>query len=102
MKRIINARKKYKAFSRGDLKFINTENPKILAFTRTFEEETMLVVVNLSRYIQPVELDLHEYQGFQPVEVFSKNKFPSVKSDTPYFFSIGPHDCQEAIANTGT
>jgi maltose alpha-D-glucosyltransferase / alpha-amylase len=94
MKRIINARKKYKAFSRGDLKFINTENPKILAFTRTFEEETMLVVVNLSRYIQPVELDLHEYQGFQPVEVFSKNKFPSVKSDTPYFFSIGPHDCQ--------
>jgi len=93
-KRLINTRKKYKAFSRGDMKFINAENPKILAFTRTYEDETMLVIVNLSRYIQPVELDLHDYQGYQPVEVFSKNKFPSVKSDTPYFFTLGPHDCQ--------
>jgi maltose alpha-D-glucosyltransferase/alpha-amylase len=93
-KRLINTRRKYKAFSRGDMKFINAENPKILAFTRTYEDETMLVIVNLSRYIQPVELDIHEYHGYQPVEVFSKNKFPSVKSDTPYFFTLGPHDCQ--------
>ena len=93
-KRLINTRKKYKAFSRGDMKFINAENPKILAFTRTYEDETMLVIVNLSRFIQPVELDLHDYQGYQPVEVFSKNKFPSVKSDAPYFFTLGPHDCQ--------
>ena len=93
-RRLINTRRKYKAFSRGDMKFINAENSKILAFTRTYEEETMLVIVNLSRYIQPVELDIHEYQGYQPVEVFSKNKFPSIKSDTPYFFTLGPHDCQ--------
>jgi len=94
MRRIINTRKKYKAFSRGDMKFINAENSKILAFTRTWEDETMLVIVNLSRYIQPVELDLNEYNGYQPVEVFSRNKFPSVKSDAPYFFTLGPHDCQ--------
>jgi len=93
-RRIINTRKKHKAFGRGDLKFINTENPKILAFTRSYEEETMLVIVNLSRFIQPVELDLGEYIGYQPVEVFSRNKFPSIKSDTPYFFTLGPHDCQ--------
>ncbi|RYZ56461.1 MAG: maltose alpha-D-glucosyltransferase [Sphingobacteriales bacterium] len=94
MKRIINTRKKFKAFSRGDLKFINAENPKILAFTRTYEDETMLVIVNLSRYIQPVELDLQEYKGFVPVEVFSRNKFPLIKDETPYFFTLGPHDCQ--------
>lgn len=94
MKRIISTRKKYKAFSRGEMKFINAENPKILAFTRTYEDETMLVIVNLSRFIQPVELDLHEFAGYQPVEVFSKNKFPTVKTDTPYFFTLGPHDCQ--------
>jgi maltose alpha-D-glucosyltransferase / alpha-amylase len=93
-KRLINTRKKYKAFSRGDTKFINSENPKILAFTRTYEDETMLVVVNLSQHIQPVELDLNEFAGYQPVEVFSKNKFPSIKTDTPYFFTLGPHDCQ--------
>jgi maltose alpha-D-glucosyltransferase / alpha-amylase len=94
MKRLINKRKQYKAFSRGDMKFISSENPKILAFTRTYQDETMLVVVNLSRYTQPVELDLGEFSGYNPVEVFSKNKFPLVKGETPYFITLGGHDCQ--------
>ncbi len=58
MKRMINMRKKYKAFGRGDLKFLNVENPKVLAFTRTYEDETLLIVVNLSKYAQPAEIDL--------------------------------------------
>jgi maltose alpha-D-glucosyltransferase/alpha-amylase len=94
MKRMISKRKQYKAFSRGDLKFVATENPKILAFTRTYEDQTMLVIVNLSRYTQPVELDLASFAGYQPVEVFSKNKFPMIKQDDPYFFTLGSHDCQ--------
>ena len=94
MKRLINKRKQYKSFSRGDMKFISSENPKILAFTRTYEDETMLVVVNLSRYTQPVELDLNQFAGYNPVEVFSKNKFPTIKTDTPYFVTLGGHDCQ--------
>jgi maltose alpha-D-glucosyltransferase / alpha-amylase len=93
MKRIINTRKKYRAFSRGDMRFINAENPKILAFTRSYGDESVLVIANLSRFIQPVELDLKDYSGFQPVEVFSKNKFPSIKADNPYFLTLGPHDC---------
>jgi maltose alpha-D-glucosyltransferase / alpha-amylase len=94
MKRMISKRKQYKALSRGDMKFINSENPKILAFTRTYEDETILVIVNLSRYTQPVELDLSAFKGSVPVEVFSKNKFPQIKEDTNYFFTMGPHDCQ--------
>jgi maltose alpha-D-glucosyltransferase / alpha-amylase len=94
MKRLINKRKQYKAFSRGDMKFISSENPKILAFTRTYDNETVLVVVNLSRYTQPVELDLAEFRGYNPVEIFSKNKFPLVKGETPYFITLGGHDCQ--------
>jgi maltose alpha-D-glucosyltransferase / alpha-amylase len=94
MKRLISKRKQYKSFSRGDMKFISSENPKILAFTRTYEEQTMLVVVNLSRYTQPVELDLSNYGGYNPIELFSKNKFPVVKGDTPYFITLGGHDCQ--------
>ena len=94
MKRIINKRQQYKAFSRGDLKFINSENPKILAFTRTYEDETMLVVVNLSRYTQPASLDLSEFLGYTPVEVFSKNKFPGVREDQLYFITLPGHDCE--------
>ncbi len=94
MKRLINKRKQFNAFSRGDMKFISAENPKILAFTRTYEDQTMLVVVNLSRYTQPVEMDLSRFNGYNPVEVFSKNKFPVIKTDSPYFITLGGHDCQ--------
>ncbi|HEY9488324.1 MAG TPA: maltose alpha-D-glucosyltransferase, partial [Chryseosolibacter sp.] len=94
MKRLINKRKQYKSLSRGDMKFISSENPKILAFTRTYEDEVILVVVNLSRYTQPVELDLSHFAGYNPVEIFSKNKFPIVKSEMPYFITLSGHDCQ--------
>jgi maltose alpha-D-glucosyltransferase/alpha-amylase len=92
-KRIIDKRKQYKAFGHGDMKFIHSENPKILSFTRSYEDETILVVVNLSRYTQPAELDLDIYKGYIPVEIFSKNKFPSIKGDTAYFLTLGGHDC---------
>ncbi len=91
MKRMINMRKNYKAFSRGDLKFIQVDNPKVLAFTRTYQDETILVVVNLSKYAQPAEIDLKSYKGFLPVEVFSQNHFPAIKESTPYFFTLSPH-----------
>ena len=92
-KRIINKRKQYKAFGSGDMKFMPSENSKILAFTRSYQEETILVVVNLSRYVQPVELDLEVYKGYVPVEIFSKNKFPTIKADTQYFLTLGGHEC---------
>jgi maltose alpha-D-glucosyltransferase/alpha-amylase len=94
MKRLIALRRNFKAFSRGDMQFLNVENPKVLAFTRSFEDETILVVVNLSKYAQPAEVDLRAFKGYQPVELFSRNKFPAVKEDSPYFFTLGPHSFQ--------
>jgi maltose alpha-D-glucosyltransferase/alpha-amylase len=88
MKRMLSTRKKYKAFGRGAMKFIDTENAKVLAFTREYENEVILVVANLSRYPQPAELDLESYKGYVPVELLSRNKFPVVKEDKPYFFSL--------------
>jgi maltose alpha-D-glucosyltransferase/alpha-amylase len=94
MKRLITLRRSFKAFSRGDMQFLNVENPKVLAFTRSFEEETILVIVNLSKYAQPAEVDLRAFRGHQPVELFSRNKFPAIKEDGPYFFTMGPHSFQ--------
>src|SRR5688500_9362616 len=91
MKRMINMRKKYKAFSRGDMKFYPVDNPKILAFTRTYEDETLLIIVNLSKYSQPAEIELKEFKGYMPVETFSKNSFPVIKEDGPYFFTMSPY-----------
>jgi len=91
MKRIIAMRKRFKAFGRGSIEFLLSDNPKILAFIRQYEDETILVVVNLSRYSQPVELDLSRFSGYTPEEVFSRNKFPVIK-DTPYALTLGFYD----------
>ncbi|HKJ42603.1 MAG TPA: maltose alpha-D-glucosyltransferase, partial [Sunxiuqinia sp.] len=87
MRRVISKRKEYKAFSRGDIEFIDTNNPKILAFTRSYEEQKVLVVINLSRYSQQAELDLSEFAGSVPTEVFSKNEFNEIGKE-PYIFPL--------------
>ncbi len=94
MKHLIGMRKRYKAFGRGDMKFLNVDNPKILAFTRSYQDETILIVVNLSKFSQPASIDLGSFAGHVPVEMFSKNPFPAVKENTPYFFTLGPHSFQ--------
>ncbi len=91
-KRMINMRKRFKAFGRGDLSFLPVENPKILAYTRQYEDETLLIVVNLSKYSQPAEIDLSRFAGYRPVEVFSKNRFPEVRDGVPYFFTMAPYE----------
>lgn len=87
MRRVIAKRKEYRAFSRGDIEFIDTGNSKILAFVRSFENEKLLVIVNLSRYSQLAELNLSKFEGYVPVEVFGKNKFPVIGED-PYIFPL--------------
>ena len=94
MKRMINMRKKYKAFGRGDMQFLSVENPKVLSFTRSYEDEKILIVVNLSKYAQAAEIDLSAYKGYHPVEMFSKNHFPLIKEASPYFFTLSPHSFQ--------
>jgi maltose alpha-D-glucosyltransferase/alpha-amylase len=89
-KRLIALRKRYQAFSRGTLEMLHPENRKILAFTRRYGDEVILVVANLSRYVQFVELDLGRYQGMTPVELFGRASFPPVR-DQPYPLTLGPH-----------
>lgn len=94
MKRIIHMRKKYKAFSRGKLEFVQVDNPKVLAFTRCYEDETILVIVNLSKYAQPAQMLIKEFKNYTPVEVYSKNAFPAIKENSPYFFTLAAHSFQ--------
>ncbi|MFO7892337.1 MAG: maltose alpha-D-glucosyltransferase [Longimicrobiales bacterium] len=90
MKRIIALRKRFKAFSRGSIQFLQPDNRKVLVFIREFEEEHLLVVANLSRFTQAVELDLSDYEGRVPVELFGHTEFPRI-GELPYFLTMGPH-----------
>src|SRR5438445_4744464 len=57
-KRMIALRKRLGVMGRGDIEFLFPDNPKVLAFVRRFGEERVLVVANLSRHAQYVELGL--------------------------------------------
>jgi len=89
-KRIVALRKRFKAFSRGTIQFLHPENHRVLTFVRRHENEDVLVVANLSRFAQFVELDLSAFQGLTPTEVFGQTAFPVI-TDSPYFLSLGPH-----------
>ncbi len=91
MRRVIAMRKRFQAFGRGDLEFVPTDNPKVLAFVRRYREEVLLVVVNLSRFAQVAQLDLAPYEGHFPEEVFSCNRFPLIRKE-PYTLTMGFHD----------
>ena len=91
VKRVIGMRKNYKAFGRGTIEFLHPDNPKILAFLRKYGDETILVVINLSRFSQVAELDLSPYAGYTPIEVFSKNPFPVIQ-EKPYIMTLGFHN----------
>jgi maltose alpha-D-glucosyltransferase/alpha-amylase len=90
MKHLIALRKRYHAFGRGSLEFLSPENNKVVAFVRRYEDETILVVANLSRFVQYAELDLSRFQGMEPVELFGRTRFPAV-GPSPYFLTLGSH-----------
>jgi maltose alpha-D-glucosyltransferase/alpha-amylase len=90
MRRVIALRKQFKAFGRGAIEFLSPENPRVLAFLRSYEDERILVVANLSRFVQYVELDLGRFKGMVPVELFGRTEFPAI-GDLPYLLTLGPH-----------
>jgi maltose alpha-D-glucosyltransferase / alpha-amylase len=90
MKRLIAMRKRYKAFGRGTLEFLYPENHRVLAFIRRYQDEVILIVANLSRFVQYAGLDLKQFKGTSPVELFGRAQFPSI-GDEPYFLTLGAH-----------
>ena len=91
MRRMIAVRKRHKAFGRGSFELRPLANPKVLSFVRRYEDETILVLVNLSRFAQMVEISHPRYIGKVPVDLFSRNRFPPIK-DSSYVIILGPYD----------
>ena len=89
MRTIIQLRQRHHVFGRGTMEFVKPENRKIFAFTRTYEDETVLCIFNLSQSAQPVELDLQQYEGATPVEMLGATPFPQVGT-RPYQLALGP------------
>ena len=90
-KRLIALRNNHKVFGRGTFEFVRPDNPKVLAFVRGHEDDVVLVVANLSRFTQPVRIDLSAWRGVTPIEMFGRVEFPTIGTE-PYQFTLGPHN----------
>jgi maltose alpha-D-glucosyltransferase / alpha-amylase len=90
MRNMIALRKLFRVFGRGSIEFLGTANRKVLAYVRRHESEAILCVANLSRFAQPVELDLSAFEGMRPVEMLGYVEFPVI-TRRPYSLTPGPY-----------
>ena len=91
VKRLIKVRQRYPVFGLGDLRWVNPENRKVMAFVREMPGQApILVICNLSRFAQPAEVDLSEWHGWTPVELMGETPFPKI-TNLPYQLSMGPY-----------
>ncbi|WP_225765482.1 maltose alpha-D-glucosyltransferase [Inquilinus sp. Marseille-Q2685] len=89
-RRMLALRRRHRAFGRGTLRFLYPGNRKILAYLRSYEDETILCVANLSRAPQAVELDLADFEGRSPVELTGDTVFPPIGQLT-YLLTLPPY-----------
>jgi maltose alpha-D-glucosyltransferase/alpha-amylase len=91
MRRLLRVRKSTKVFSRGSIAFLNPLNHRVLAYVRSFGNQTLLIVNNLANTAQVVELDLRTLAGAIPIEMFGQSVFPRI-GEAPYVLTLGPYD----------
>jgi maltose alpha-D-glucosyltransferase/alpha-amylase len=89
-RKMIGIRKQHPVFGMGTYEELGSSNPSVLAFVREFGDDRVLCVNNLSRFPQPVELDLRRFDGWSPVELTGLVQFPKI-GDLPYLLSLPGH-----------
>ncbi len=92
-RQLIALRRRHRVLGRGSIELLDPENPHVLAFLRHSEdpdEPPFLVVANLSRLAQHVELDLRQHLGSTPVEVFGHTSFAQI-GELPYYLTLSPY-----------
>ncbi|OFU61174.1 maltose alpha-D-glucosyltransferase [Corynebacterium sp. HMSC14H10] len=82
VRRLIQVRKRYEAFGLGDFRELNSDTASVLTYLRTYGDEVLLCVNNLSSYPAAVSLDLSEFAGATPVELTGSVPFPTIGTDS--------------------
>jgi len=89
-RKMIAVRKRHPTFGLGTFAELPASNPSVLAFVREFGDDVVLCVFNLSRFAQPVELDLRRFEGHTPIELVGGVHFPAV-GELPYLLTLAGH-----------
>jgi maltose alpha-D-glucosyltransferase/alpha-amylase len=86
--RFIELRKEHPVFGLGSYEPLRPSNKRIFAHIRRYERDVLLCVHNLARSAQAVELDLSEFEGRHPEEMFGRSLFPRI-GELPYLLTLG-------------
>jgi maltose alpha-D-glucosyltransferase/alpha-amylase len=89
-RRMIHIRKEHPTFGMGSFTDLGGSNPSVVSYLREFGDDVVLCVNNLSRFPQPVELDLRRFAGVHPVELLGGVRFPPI-GDLPYLLTLSGH-----------
>jgi maltose alpha-D-glucosyltransferase/alpha-amylase len=89
-RRMIQVRKQHPCFGMGTFTDLGGSNPSVLSYVREFGDDVVLCVNNLSRFPQPIELDLRHWQGVEPIELLGGVHFPTI-GELPYLLTLGAH-----------
>jgi maltose alpha-D-glucosyltransferase/alpha-amylase len=89
IRRFIALRKQHPVFGLGTYEPLPTTNPHIFAHVRRYEDDIVLCVHNVARSAQAVELDLAEFEGLVPEEMFGRTAFPPV-GELSYLLTLAP------------
>lgn len=94
-RRMIEIRQQHQAFPLGSFTDLGGSNPTVLAYVREYvgadgEHDIVICVNNLSRFPQPVELDLGRFRGCTPVELTGRVHFPPI-GELPYLLTLPGH-----------
>jgi maltose alpha-D-glucosyltransferase/alpha-amylase len=90
MRRFVAVRKRFAVFGEGAFEALDAANPSVFAFLRSLDDHVVLCVNNLSRFAQPVELDLRKFEGCTPVEMLGHVHFPRI-GELSYLLTLAPH-----------
>jgi maltose alpha-D-glucosyltransferase / alpha-amylase len=90
MQRMLEVRKQHEVFGIGTFEVVHVENPSVLAYVRTYEEDVVLCICNLSKLSQPAELPLQKWEGALPIELMGRVPFPRI-GELPYFITLPPY-----------
>jgi len=87
--RFIALRKEHPVFGLGSYAPLRSDNSRIFAHIRRWEEDVILCVHNVARSAQAVQLDLSAHAGMVPEEMFGRTRFPAV-GELPYLLTLAP------------
>ncbi|MGH3267278.1 MAG: alpha-glucosidase C-terminal domain-containing protein, partial [Trebonia sp.] len=90
LRRFMAVRRRHPVFGEGDFEVLEASNPSVFAFMRVLGEKRVLCVNNLSRFAQPVELDLRPWEGAEPIELLGGAHFPMI-GELPYLLTLAGH-----------